>query len=49
MFQNSVFCPEFTFVFCTDFETATLFVYSIKCLVCTSEKESVYCAVRSDY
>jgi len=50
-FTNSTFCPHSVFVcFVWIWEqTAIIFLYSINWLVCITETECVYCAVRNEH
>jgi len=45
-FNNSTFCPHSVFVWISE-QTAIISLYSINRLVCITETESVYCAVRT--
>ena len=50
-FNNSTFCPHsafMCFVWISE-ETAIISLYNINWLVCITETESVYCAVRTGY
>jgi len=46
-FSNSPFCPQCIYVFCMDLRTAIISLYSINWLVCITETECVYWAVRT--
>jgi len=47
-FNNSTLSTQCTYVFCTDLrQTAIISLYNINSLVFITEKESVYCAVRT--
>jgi len=50
-FTNSTFCPHsvfMCFVWISE-QTAIISLYNINSLVCITERECVYCAVRTGY
>ena len=50
-FNNSTFCPHSVFMYFVWIweQTAIISLYSINWLVCITEKECVYCSVRTGY
>ena len=50
-FNNSTFCPHSVFMcfMCISEQTVIISLYNIKWLVFITEKECVYCAVRTGY